>query len=519
MRRRSTGRVDEVAFADVAMAILGPIVLIMTISLMIAAKTSAQSECTVVAEPLLDEKAQAAREWSERIRGEIEERRHLLAMRCGRTSVPLDRTPGDDVVPLPLAGLCRPSRDAVLARAGVDMDGLRRLAADRDLVNAEMALCAGTAPEPTCRTLRSADVAAYVDELRQFRSAIVLEARQLREIAWTRCGLSVADRVDPAPVLVLPQSLTDVCPVELGKLMASAGVSRQDLLLQVALRDAALRGMKACVAMLPQGRCDPLADGGTDTVARALKAWHADAEREVRAYDAWIGRNCPQPIPEVDTEPSFRPAPLAGLCHPDAEQVMAKTGVGLAALLAVEGRRRARAALLSTCVARQPETFGDRDKQFEFKKCSTMPKVPDLVPEREMPKADVEARFDELARETADKLAKRFYNRVDILGHTDDVAVGEKGCAENGARDNVQLSLLRADWFRQGLIAAFKRAPEKYGDILARQNARELRIYPIGVGEQEPLSREPGEDEGAFRRRNRRIEVRLVHNEPPGDGR
>lgn len=519
MRRRSTGRVDEVAFADVAMAILGPIVLIMTISLVIAARTAAQTECEVLDEAAVTEGALQLTDWVGRIGGEIAARRELMQRQCGHRSRPVEGRLDGDSVPLPVAGLCQGSRDAVLAGAGMDLDGLRRLVADRDLVNAEMALCAGRTPDAPCRSLASADVAAYVDEIRQFRDALVDDTRRLHTMASARCGLSGSDRVEPASVLILPQSLTGLCPVELDKLMASAGVSRQALLRQVALRDDALKTVQACVAMLPQGHCETLSDSGVNTAVGALKGWYGQADEEVQAYGKWIDLNCPQSVVETPAEPSFRPPPLAGLCYPDAVRVLSHSGIDLAALRTIEGRRRARSALLVTCAARQPETIDERERQFEFKQCSTTPKIPDAAPEQDMPRSDVATQFDELAQRLAKKLADGAYNRVDILGHTDDWRVGDRGCAENGARNNVQLSFVRAEWFRNGLIDAFQRAPNRYGDIVARLNARTLRIYAIGVGPQEPLPRELGEEDADYRKRNRRIELRLVQDRRPGDGR
>lgn len=210
---------------------------------------------------------------------------------------------------------------------------------------------------------------------------------------------------------------------------------------------------------------------------------------------------------------SCRPAPLADLCPANAERVLARSGIAPDALHAAEARWRAGGDLPATCSSRPLEATNSKFTQFEFKPCSTTPMAPAVPGSRNLPQKDIEARLDEVADFVVGALDKApRNNRVYIDGHTDDQLVKGGGCVETGARDNVRLSLERADWFRLRLIDALNRGP-RYQSVRDRLAARTLHIYPIGVGEREPLDRHTGESDDDYKKRNRRIEVHVAYKQ------
>jgi len=512
MRRRGSGRIDEVAFADVAMATLGPIVLLMLVFMGIAAKTLAETPCERPEPEQVAALGETLKQWTEDLRGEVDGRRRIIAQRCERIPAPAVPVRGASGVPEPLANVCEPRRKEVFAAAGLDPEEVAGLMAARDLVSAEMALCLGQTQAPPCWRPRSAEVASLRDQLAAFSQKIRRDDLRLRDAARERCG-TTPPAASAASMLILPTGFAGMCAVDMDSLMATAGLDRETLMRQIASRDAAIETLHQCVGMLSSGACRTLRENEVAATATALKGWLDDTLARNGEDDQRIKRECPTTIAPREAEVTFLPAVLGGICAPDVARVLAAASVDSATLRHAEGARRARLEVLRACTP--PESSTARLPALEFQECSANPVMPSATGGKS--KVTVPEYFDGLAAKVAAELGRAHYNRIDIFGHTDDRELKDT-CRRylndrHGVADasNPLLSSLRAHRVRDELIAALNRRRD-YAPIVKRIDDRDLRIYAIGVGAAEPDPTGQGRSGEDRQRHNRRMELRFVRD-------
>jgi len=400
--RRDVTSSNEVAFADVAMAILGPILLLFLIFLIQVINSGSTPACEVPDEARQTTLAGAVQNWMTTREAAVAEQMELLAARCPmavrdlRASLPNSEDSG--LVPDPLTPFCPAQRTAILEQAGIGPDRIARLSMHQRLLTPALATCLGQVREMTCRSITPTDRTRRGAELRSWMAE---ESRREQE-DWQR--------------------LDQVCP----RLTA----------------------------------------------------------------------NAPRPIQAT-------PGQLDGLCQEDIAGITRTAGGKIEEVLTLEGKRRRTLALVRQCFGTL-ELPRERETSIQFAKCSTDPV--DASGTLISP-AGIALFFDLEAERILQQLdASPLVNRVDVFGHTDDDPITSI-CGM--AFTNRQLGANRALYFIDQLELAFQRDPGRQARKEAIQRERNLKFYPIGVGEFEP--KDPNN-----KAVNRRIEIRFVYERRDG---
>lgn len=225
MARRNRDWMTDIAFADVAMALLGPILLLLVVFVLYAAKESKPPECRGLSPAEITSSANALRGWLDQAKIRVQRLSTDVALRCGDASRAIatgdTKTPGE--LPAVLAGLCVPSVTAVLAEAKVTRADFDTLAAERQQAELRLAQCTD------CRRLtdqeRRAAAAALTDWLQKTRTSNSEDVVRMQRDCPERLGEPVRDLLPASP----PPAVAGLCTTDREAVLAHAGVSFRDI--------------------------------------------------------------------------------------------------------------------------------------------------------------------------------------------------------------------------------------------------------------------------------------------------
>lgn len=448
MARRDRERLGQVAFADLAMAALGPFAALMIIFL-VAAGAAQEKDCKHANAAEEKQLVEDVRVWLDRRAeasdADLEKIRQSLRLgmgRCARQALPEapSLTVGD-VVPEPLTTYCPSVVRRVRAQAG---DGERPI-----------------------------DGSTVRDDERAVQ--VVLEALR-----------------SPPP----GDGLDHVVDVLRGRPAAIITVQR--------LVHAALN---ACLSDPP---CEDADADARERLVQALRAWSARRERETSADLALLRQQqCPErvdPTPRGNPQrPHVVPGLLAGYCSATVDAILDDMGDELAR---VEAERAATRTAVRSCLAQSPEIIKVSSKQLEFLSCKT--DFQEREGSGRMPDSAARAFFNDSADDVAAKVAEGRFNRIDIFGHTDQRPVRGQcaGARDNAHLSSLRAHEFRK-WLLEAMQRGGD-APADTTALAARLASDEVRVYAIGVGDAQPIVRDATTN--AEHAQNRRIELRLVRD-------
>lgn len=249
--------------------------------------------------------------------------------------------------------------------------------------------------------------------------------------------------------------------------------------------------------------------------AAEVRAWMESMRTGIRLDEERLRRDCPVARLAPADGPGVLPAAVAGLCGAPRSAVLRAAGTRETELLELDRRHRAALARVRSCLPPAPdEVVTIPEGQIRFASCRTefvspatgLPMTTEGIDQffRGLisPSAPGIAGSDGKVQTFREKLLAGSFNRIDIFGHSDSVPIPQ-GASCEGAKDNPELSSLRAHAFRKALESAI-RADQGMAKVAERLDRRELRIYAIGVGDAEKLRAGASNDE------NRRIELRFA---------
>ena len=347
---------------------------------------------------------------------------------------------------------------------------------------------------PDCNKPTPAEATAAAAALRAWymdAQARIPEGRKFVDQACPGGKLATA-----AAALPEMSPLHGICREAVDGILTAAGVTAESMNRTLNDQAALNAAVSRCEVRAPD--CEEVSEAQSRVLVRATKEWW-DAERAhlAESYD-FLNVSCSgwSAGREPDQVPERRPDPLAALCRTDAARIMRQAGIDDAGLQAFFRQQSQAMQALTRCIPSQ-EMITISDEQLRFDQCKAdVNKGPDF--------------FVDEGKKIYAKVLEKKYNRIDIFGHSDSrviktacqVRVHRDGYPDSDyvVRDNVMLSLLRADAFLNALLAAIRVQPDLQ-DLKALVDAHSLRFHAIGVGDAEPKETD---DE------SRRIEIRFV---------
>lgn len=218
MQRRRSWTTD-VAFADVAMAVLGPVLLLLLLFLLYGVRQSTPPACRALDPGGVKTAAAELSAWAK-------ETRALLAgaaldKRCGPPPLPPAGATG--MTPAVLNGLCQPALDAVLTGAGLERASLQSLSARRAIYDRHAATCLASLRDNECRRLDAAGRTRAASELSAWlRQTQSLTARS-RERMQRDCRTVLEAAPTDIPPPAVPPALVGLCAPDRDAVVTGAG--------------------------------------------------------------------------------------------------------------------------------------------------------------------------------------------------------------------------------------------------------------------------------------------------------
>jgi hypothetical protein len=543
MRRHSTDRPDEIAYADVAMAVLGPIMVLMFVFAVQAGTQDASEGCTDVSAAANESEFQTLVADLDRavvaIRDENDELRELLGANDCKPDgdPPADPPSGQEAAArfAPLAELCGPTRKAVIEQSQeIDWTDLPEFFGEHAGLQDAVRIClAGTGQEP-CRQLDASDREETADLLTSWQPEAKRDVKTLsKELDDRDCPNEAGGESWRAE----PPSLVGVCPADKAAVAEQAGTDLDTLRRLASNRERLQSRLASCIEAEDRGKgpkeaenCRQLANDERRRAARRLDEWFDRLGREIQSLGKRdVLKQCEDSKPRAGEAPrvfdqiaGLRPVfeNLSDLCPDDRTAVL-----DLAELEAAEVRDRTIAyARAMECRAKTREFTTERLKQVEFVECQP------TIAWSQMDE-NQNQHFRRVVRTMQKRLeANPGINRIDIIGRTDltwggaclerlqlpkfdntrveflpkvTVRAGPPQSQVDGDTRNMLLSTYRAIVYRKHLFEALAKAG--LADLLRR---RDVRIYAIGAGIDQPafVTVPKGGDDPDLRR----IDIRFV---------
>jgi flagellar motor protein MotB len=519
-RRRSWATGGEVGLADMAIAVLGPITFLMLVFLATSARNESHS-CRILGVDEVKEQAGQLKTWLD------DEERSVAAILAAKNAACGANSPGPaaaqtlpSMTPQFLTGLCGGEMQRVFDKAGVDAGkiqsvGARRAALDRDLARclANRGQCSAL-PDEKAKAAAADRLKLWFVESKTARDGIKAKISELCSAAGQRLPTQV--RLEDSGLV--PRILADLCPPDRADVLARAGIAQNEVLSVASELEAAGRTISFCALGRVEPVCEKLDGAAHKALVRRIKEWSDQVRAQLSAGEKFS--HCPElPAREEWMFPvTVTPPDQANLCPSERQSLLRDAGVTPQMLKEYQRKSFEIVSKMHGCLSSEITT--ETDRSINFITCSTdyadsssgAPLTLDLVREK----------FDEIAKKILTKMAaaKFQYNRIDVLGHTDDYRINpEKPCPGN-IKTNAELSSLRSHRFMNDLKDAIKRlatpdpiAPyvpldrnaQRLNELLGKGS---IRLYAIGVGEAEPFC--IGDNDSA-RRLNRRIEFRFAY--------
>ena len=534
MRRPGQERPDEIAYADVAMAILAPIMLLMVVFAVRAGELEATRGCLVLDgdSEELREKVKDVRAWRTATLERIDQLTSQIARHCPYRTDDLEPEPlpvrAEPIAIEALVGLCRATRQEVLDGADLDENEIRVLQARSVRVEAAVASCLGDQKEGECRRPEGEERLDLVAELRAWTRTIPLESQALEELVETACP----DLASPALAASYgpPLPLAGLCPDERDSVIGDAGLEAATIERVSERWRRARAGAAACLPefiLQTEGDCPPLSEGDRAQRVESLQAWYATLQS--RVVD--LRRKAAAPVCAglsasarsdslLDDTARLEPIALSGLCPRQQQSLAASASIDLDRLRALSAEFVATSERVESCMQQTTEVVTKRHTVVNFASCQVRFEFAD-------PTIDEDKHFEGIARDVVKTLERNTtMNRLDVIGRSDGSppydncrrvllprilgSTGEypvrRAPFASDPHDesfNALLSAYRAMIFARKLQQALER-------IGAREQLKDrgIRIYAIGTGTDQPLFRGggPGDDDLA----QRRIEIRYA---------
>lgn len=260
MRRTRGGseRSGEMVFADVAMAALGPIALLMVLFMLAAGQKALSPGCTPLDSEAFAERALRLAGWLERTRDEIEIRFADMEAHCPQAMFNREEVARADLLPEFLSTTCLDDREQLLRRNGIDLKALQQLIGLRERTLLALDGCArreGTIP---CMQPEESQRQAQVTRFKEWVAALDYEIRdsaeQLRHACDVEQPYALGTGAEQPPLL--PSGSERLC-IDQATLLRNAGITRETLAHKQALRDAMIRELRHCAGKLYQSQEKP----------------------------------------------------------------------------------------------------------------------------------------------------------------------------------------------------------------------------------------------------------------------
>jgi hypothetical protein len=546
MRRpKSQDRPDEIAYADVAMAVLGPIMVLMIVFAVQAGNLRANQGCIGLDPEDPDEQAEFRLKVSQteqtlrQLRAENGELRQTLEARQCRVQLP--DTPDLSWIEASgrvatLSNACQPTRSAIIdAVPDASRDEIVDLFTENDALKDALQSCAASDGAAACRRPEPAQRSSLIAALQRWNEQTEAQIADLGAILED--GACKGADGEPADWTTVPRPLSGICYDASDGIAAEAGLDLDTL----SRKAGELSWYRAQAAQCLGGGddCrDPLPPDEREAYAADLVAWH---ERLVARTDELATKadalNCPdlldgQPDPVIPELAGVSPVlrQTADMCHSHRTAITEAAGLDAEQLQRTMRRYVDAMSRIERCL-RESASFSTRRRpEIEFGSCA-------LDMEFASTGKDEATYFADMAKEVERILQENEHiNRIDIIGRTDLVPPGptcerrlQPGLIRNSrmivpdhvgpgwdpqgpdaeqsrsAAYNMLLSTYRSMVYREKLFDALQQAG--LGQLLRKRN---VRIYAIGAGIDKPAFAdvEPGED----RLQLRRIDIRFVHD-------
>lgn len=506
MTRKRIDDSHQIPYADLAMALLGPLGLLAIVFMMMAAMSDPRPTCTTPDETESGRLAANLTKWHAEHSQRAQENEERLVVKCGSNpAVPMN--PLRNIVPEPIFGVCASHATRILTKANVTQ-------ADIDsLINKEFSLAArfqSCLAKVRCKIPSASEIPtmarAVVDWLKVERNNLASDRRLLSSHCsdyGQRVDRRLGSRLDLPP-------LHEVCEWEIPHILSVARVSPSDIRAVNEDRAEADRAYRICLQRLA---CETPNAKREKEVSDRLKAWIIEARQFSVDKTSYVRSACGEDQKARDARPikGVIPEPLRGICVQSAARIIAGADFTQGQIDELEYERsRAERAFLA-CHRFSTEIVEIKEEELKFVVCSD--KFSDGASNRPMTYQGQAEFFDRKAKIVVEKIRERKYNRIDIFGHADERLITGR-CANVG--DNARLSSMRAHAFRDALIEAIERGAAKgapqFRDVAARlrdtASARSIRIYAIGVGATEPKRKNA--KTAIEHQQNRRTELRFV---------
>ena len=516
--RRSWVTGGEVGLADVAIAILGPIAFLMFIFVATTARNVSHS-CQSLAENELQERAKQLKDWLATEEGSLDALRLARNGACDAVAgngPPAQ--PGPALMPRFLAGICGTDFQRIFAKAEIGPDKIEAVNATRSALNRDLLRCLGTSAPGQCASVPDeATGRAMAEHLKQWvdesKKILIVARSKISELCATAQEFETP-RLNGAGVL--PRLFEELCPLDRGNVLARAGISRDELASLAGDLDSAHRTLDACAPGRLELGCKRLQSPGEKAERQALvdkvKEWSQQTGNYLSKEEIALNERCPDVFVRPARVFTLAVTPLEGatVCPGEHANLLQEAGVTQQEMVQLQRRYAELVTKMRECLS--SEIITTTDYSVNFLNCrldyaeigSETPLAADVIRER----------FGDIAKKILNTLASaRYkYNRIDVLGHTDDHKINPQKPCEGGAKTNAELSSLRAHRFTNDLKEAIDRLAQFDSSARAlkeRIAAGTLRLYAIGVGEAEPICKPANTD--SARRKNRRIEFRYAY--------
>lgn len=218
MQRRRSWTTD-VAFADVAMAVLGPVLLLLVLFVLYSVRETRPPACTILDDAAIGAAGTALSAWAAETRRDLEDA--TLEQSCGPAPpIPAGMT---GMTPAVLSGLCQPTADAVTAAAGLDRQKVQDLSARRSARERHASTCLASLRDNSCRHLEPAARRTAASDLsvwmQRTQSLTDRSVERMRRDCPVILGAPARDVPPPA----IPPALAGLCLADRTAVLAAAG--------------------------------------------------------------------------------------------------------------------------------------------------------------------------------------------------------------------------------------------------------------------------------------------------------
>jgi hypothetical protein len=544
-RRRSQDRPDEIAYADVAMAVLGPILVLMVVFAVQAGNLRANQGCTALDPEDPDQQAEFRLKVSEteqtlkQLRAENGELRQTLEARQCQVELPetesLSWIEASGRIAT-LSNVCQPTRSAILAAVpGESRSTIADLFSDNAKLKDALRACAASEGAVACRRPDPGERQGVVDALVEWTGEADDQIATIEDVL-EKSECAAAQRA-VSDWTATPRPLSGICYDASEGIAEAAGLDLE--MLQAKAGRLAWYRTQAAQCLGDGPGCEaPLSPDDRRSYAAELVDWEkrlvARTAELVKKADAL---NCPdlengRPDPVLPKLAGLSPVlrETADLCPSHRAAVTDEAGLDALELQRTMRRYVDAMARIERCL-RESASFATRRRpEIEFGSCA-------LDMEFASTGQGEDAYFRDMAQEVSDILSDNEHiNRIDIIGRTDLVPPGptcrrilqprligspdtivpdlvgptvdaDGPNAEQARSDsyNMLLSTYRAMVYREKLFDALQQAG--LGDLL---RARNVRIYAIGAGIDEPSFEKIVRGDPI--QELRRIDIRFVHD-------